>query len=42
MEIVNNDAELEEYLSHNAKAEIDHPILVDAYLEGYECEVDAI
>lgn len=42
MEIVNNEVELSNYLEHNAKAEIDHPILVDAYLEGLECEVDAI
>lgn len=42
MEIVYNEAELREYLSHNAPAEIDHPILVDAYLEGLEGEVDAI
>lgn len=42
MEIVNNDAELSEYLEENAYLAKDHPILVDAYLEGYECEVDAI
>ncbi|MDN7146278.1 carbamoyl-phosphate synthase large subunit [Liquorilactobacillus mali] len=42
MEIVNDETELNDYLEHNAKAAIDHPILVDAYLEGMECEVDAI
>ena len=42
MEIVYNEAELEEYLAQNAPAEIEHPILVDAYLEGLEGEVDAI
>ncbi|KRN33038.1 carbamoyl phosphate synthase large subunit [Liquorilactobacillus mali] len=42
MEIVNDEIELNDYLEHNAKAAIDHPILVDAYLEGMECEVDAI
>ncbi|KRL83895.1 carbamoyl-phosphate synthase large subunit [Ligilactobacillus apodemi] len=42
MEIVNNDTELNEYLAENAYLAKDHPILVDAYLEGYECEVDAI
>lgn len=42
MEIVNNDQELEQYLKENADLTIDHPILIDAYLEGYECEVDAI
>lgn len=42
MEIVYNEKELHEYLSQNAPAAEDHPILVDAYLEGRECEVDAI
>lgn len=42
MEIVNNDEELHEYLAENAHFAKEHPILVDAYLEGYECEVDAI
>lgn len=42
MEIVNNDEELHEYLVENAHFAKEHPILVDAYLEGYECEVDAI
>lgn len=42
MEIVNDVTELNDYLEHNTKAAIDHPILVDAYLEGMECEVDAI
>lgn len=42
MEIVNNEDELNDYLEQNVKAAIDHPILVDAYLEGRECEVDAI
>lgn len=42
MEIVNNDQELDQYLKENADLTIDHPILIDAYLEGYECEVDAI
>lgn len=42
MEIVNNEAELQAYLQQNVPAAADHPILVDAYLEGRECEVDAI
>lgn len=42
MEIVYNEKELHEYLSQNAPAAEDHPILVDAYLQGRECEVDAI
>ncbi|WP_261622684.1 hypothetical protein, partial [Limosilactobacillus fermentum] len=35
-------AELEDYLNQNADVTGSHPILVDAYLEGAECEVDAI
>lgn len=42
MEIIYSDDELDEYLSQHAPANGDHPILVDAYLEGKECEVDAI
>ena len=42
MEIVNSPQELKNYLAQNAPAAVDHPILVDAYLEGKECEVDAI
>ena len=42
MEIVYNEAELEQYLKDNANIASDHPILIDAYLEGRECEVDAI
>ena len=42
MEIVYNEAELEQYLQDNANIASDHPILIDAYLEGRECEVDAI
>lgn len=42
MEIVYDQNELEEYLKANANVAADHPILIDAYLEGRECEVDAI
>lgn len=42
MEIVYNQDELEQYLTTNADIASDHPILIDAYLEGRECEVDAI
>ena len=42
MEIIYSDEELDEYLSQHAPANGDHPILIDAYLEGKECEVDAI
>ncbi|MCT7728323.1 MAG: hypothetical protein N5822_03495, partial [Lactobacillus iners] len=37
MEIVYNEAELEEYLDNNAYITNDHPILVDDYLDGKEC-----
>lgn len=42
MEIVYNEDELRQYLKENADVAADHPILIDAYLEGRECEVDAI
>ncbi|MDO4903678.1 MAG: carbamoyl-phosphate synthase large subunit [Limosilactobacillus sp.] len=42
MEIVYGEEELREYLKSNADVAADHPILIDSYLEGHECEVDAI
>lgn len=42
MEIVYNQAELEEYLHDHVDIAADHPILVDDYLDGRECDVDAI
>lgn len=43
MEIVYSDAELEDYLQQNTNIDVGgHPILVDSYLDGTECEVDAI
>lgn len=42
MEIVNNQQELANYLKENTEVGLAHPILIDAYLEGRECEVDAI
>ena len=42
MEIVNSDAELEDYMNQAVKASPDHPVLVDSYLTGKEIEVDAI
>ncbi len=43
MEIVSNDDELKKYMASAVK-EISHdsPILVDRYVEGKECEIDAI
>lgn len=42
MEIVYNKGELEEYLHDHVDIATDHPILVDDYLDGRECDVDAI
>ncbi len=43
MEIVQNDEELKKYMATAVK-EISHdsPILIDRYVEGKECEIDAI
>jgi carbamoyl-phosphate synthase large subunit len=42
MEIVDNEADLRNYMQTAVKASPDHPVLVDSYLVGSECEVDAI
>ena len=42
MEIVYSKSELEEYLHDHVDIAADHPILVDDYLDGRECDVDAI
>ena len=42
MEIVENEADLRAYMRTAVKASPDHPVLVDSYLVGRECEVDAI
>lgn len=42
MEIVENQADLEDYMKNAVKASPEHPVLVDRYLTGSECEVDAI
>ena len=42
MEIVYNQDELKDYLTRAVKASPEHPVLVDRYLSGRECEVDAI
>lgn len=42
MEIVENQQDLEDYMEHAVKASPEHPILIDRYLLGSECEVDAI
>ncbi|NLH35493.1 MAG: carbamoyl-phosphate synthase large subunit [Lactococcus chungangensis] len=42
MEIVDNESDLRNYMQTAVKASPDHPVLVDSYLLGRECEVDAI
>jgi carbamoyl-phosphate synthase large subunit len=42
MEIVYNTGELENYMTYAVKAAPEHPVLVDQYVTGRECEVDAI
>ncbi|KRM72645.1 carbamoyl-phosphate synthase large subunit [Lacticaseibacillus brantae] len=42
MEIVNSEAELANYIDRAVSVSHDHPVLIDQYLVGTECEVDAI
>lgn len=42
MEIVENQGDLESYMVEAVKASPEHPVLIDSYLVGLECEVDAI
>jgi carbamoyl-phosphate synthase large subunit len=43
MEIVHNEEDLKQYLTHVVQASPDHPILVDGYLTGaVEIDVDAV
>ncbi len=42
MEIVYNFDELRNYLTHAVQAAPEHPVLIDRYVSGRECEVDAI
>lgn len=42
MEIINNEKDLRDYMNRAVKASPEHPVLVDSYLQGQECEVDAI
>lgn len=42
MEIVENETDLRTYMRTAVKASPDHPVLVDSYIVGQECEVDAI
>lgn len=42
MEIVHAKSELENYMKNAVKVSHNHPVLVDQYLVGKECEVDVI
>ncbi|MBI4302986.1 MAG: carbamoyl-phosphate synthase large subunit, partial [Chloroflexi bacterium] len=42
MEIVHDATELVRYMSLAIELDTKHPVLIDKYLEGKECEVDAI
>ncbi|BDZ31637.1 carbamoyl-phosphate synthase large subunit [Lactiplantibacillus brownii] len=42
MEIVKKQADLDYYMHNAVKVSHDHPVLIDSYLVGKECEVDAI
>jgi carbamoyl-phosphate synthase large subunit len=42
MEIVYQEKELQSYLQSAVEASPEHPVLVDKYLIGRECEVDAV
>ena len=42
MEIVHNPSELSRYIKLALELDTKHPVLIDKYLEGRECEVDAI
>ncbi|MBF0775523.1 carbamoyl phosphate synthase large subunit [Streptococcus azizii] len=42
MEIVENETDLRSYMRTAVKASPEHPVLVDSYIVGRECEVDAI
>lgn len=42
MEIVHSSAELADYINRAVSVSNDHPVLIDQYLVGTECEVDAI
>ena len=42
MKIIYSDSELDNYLKNHLPQQEDHPILIDKYLQGKECEIDAI
>ena len=42
MEIIRSTEELTSYLDDFQLLNIDRPLLIDRYMEGRECEVDAV
>lgn len=42
MQIVHNDEQLHTYMTTAVEVSPNHPVLIDSYLPGKECEVDAI
>ena len=42
MEIVRSDEELDKYMHEAVHVSNDHPVLIDTYLTGRECEIDAL
>ncbi|MDR1028810.1 MAG: carbamoyl-phosphate synthase (glutamine-hydrolyzing) large subunit, partial [Clostridiales Family XIII bacterium] len=42
MQVVYSDEELMEYLDEAVSLGVDHPVLIDRYIEGTEIEVDAV
>lgn len=42
MEIVHHEQEMQTYMHNAVQVSHDHPVLIDQYLVGKECEVDAI
>ncbi|MGQ2376485.1 carbamoyl-phosphate synthase large subunit [Companilactobacillus zhachilii] len=42
MEIVRSDEELNKYMHEAVHVSNDHPVLIDTYLTGRECEIDAL
>ncbi len=42
MEIVHEESELARYMSIAMELDTKHPVLIDKYLEGKECEIDAV
>jgi carbamoyl-phosphate synthase large subunit len=42
MEIIEDESILKQYIQNAVTASSEHPVLIDRYLQGKECEVDAI